>query len=410
MRDVLPPESVRWRELVDRFESHARRYGYGPIQTPIIEDLAVFTRLGAGTDVVSKEMYEFEDRDGSRVALRPESTASVARAFVQHHPVVPWKVWYRSEHFRHENSQAGRYRQHHQLGAECFGSADPDVDVELIVLLWDFYASIGLRQLRLELNSIGVPQTREAYATVLTAFLEERREQLDPSDQEKIQRHPLRVLDSKRPATQAAISDAPVLLDTMGESERDHFARVQDGLNAAGVPFTINPRLVRGLDYYTHTVFEFVSEVIDASNSTIGGGGRYDGLVDAMGGASTPAVGFGTGIERILLAADAEGVFEVGRPELDAFVVVFGDGATAARDLCTVLRREGFAVERAFDGRSGRAQMKAADRSGARFALILGEDELAAGTVTVRDLRDGSEQVTVGRSGLIAHLRGASAH
>lgn len=406
MRDLLPVDSARVRALTDAFSDHVGRAGYGQIVTPILESLDVFLRVGEGTDVVSKEMYVFEDRDGSQVALRPETTASVARAFLQHHPLPPWKVWYFSQHFRHEKPQKGRLRQHHQLGLEVIGVADPDVDVEMIVLLWDFYTRVlGLSQLRLEINSIGEPASRVAYAELLTTFLRGVADELDPVDAEKIESHPLRVLDSKSSQTRAAIAAAPKFGDSMSPDAIAHFARVRDGLDAAGVPSVVNDRLVRGLDYYTHTVFEIVSDAIDASQSTIGGGGRYDGLIEAMGGQPTAGFGFGSGVERVLLACDAEAVFAPSPPVPDCFVVSFGGDATDVRDLCRELQRSGISAERAYDQRSPKAQMKAADRSGARYALLSGDDERAAATVTVRDLLGDGEQVSVARTELIDHLR-----
>lgn len=402
MHDVLPPESARWLAIIDEFRACFAGAGYGNVRTPILEDLAVFARVGEGTDVVTKEMYDFVDRDGTTIALRPESTAGVARSFVQHRPITPWKVWYFSEHFRHERPQAGRFRQHHQLGAECFGSDDPDVDVELIVGLWDFYARLGLRALRLELNSIGDPSSRARYHTELQSFLESRLGDLDEADRLKVRTHPLRVLDSKGAATQAALDGAPTLMDSMGDEAIAHFERVNAGLAAADVPVTLNPRLVRGLDYYTHTVFEIVSEAIDAAQATIGGGGRYDGLVESLGGPATPAVGFGSGIERILLACEKESVWreESSTSALDVFVIELGGDGSEARDLCLALRREGFGADRAYGGRSVKAQMKQADRSGARYAVIVGDDERAAGTYTVRDLR---------MEGAAGHAEGAEA-
>jgi len=413
MHDLLPPESSRTRALVDAFGDHAGRHGFAPIRTPILEDLGVFARLGADTDVVSKEMYAFTDRDGTDVALRPETTAGVARSFIQHHPLTPWRVWYHAEHFRHEKPQKGRYRQHHQVGCEVFGSADPDLDAEIIVMLWDFdTAVLGLADLCLLVNSIGTPETRATFSSDLARFLAARRDRLHPTDQPKIERNPLRILDTKQPDTLAALEGAPSILDLLTADERAHFDRVQAGLVAAGVPFTVEPRLVRGLDYYTDTVFEITSGAIDAAQSTIGGGGRYDGLVQALGGPPTPGVGFGAGVERMLLACDAEGTFPGPDPSPDAYVVVFpAEGDTAreragdeARDLCLELRREGIAVERSYDGRSPKSQMKAADRSGARLALLIGDDERAAGTVTLRDLRTDGAQRSVPRAVLAGEI------
>jgi histidyl-tRNA synthetase len=404
MRDVLPPETGRIRALIDAYRAVFEAAGYAEIRTPLLEDLAVFLRVGEGTDVVGKEMYAFEDRDGTTVALRPETTASVVRAFLEHHPQTPWKVWYVSDHFRHEKPQKGRLRQHSQFGVEVIGSADPDVDVEVIVGLWDALSSIGLRRNRLLLNSMGERSTRVAYEQELREWLRPRADEMDPRDRDRIETNPIRVLDSKNPLTVAASAGHPTFADRLGPHERAHFDRVQDGLRAAGVPFELEPRLVRGLDYYTHTVFEVVSDAIDASQSTIGGGGRYDGLVEAMGGKPTPGIGFGSGLERVLLACDAEGVFGAPASTVDCFVVTFGGDGTDARDLALELRRGGIAVDRAESGRSSKSQMKAADRSGARFALLLGDDERADGTVTIRSLRDDAEQRSVARADLLAVL------
>jgi histidyl-tRNA synthetase len=405
MRDVLPPEAGRIRALVDAYRAVFEAAGYAEIRTPVLEDLAVFLRVGEGTDVVGKEMYVFEDRDGTTVALRPETTASVARAFLEHHPLTPWKVWYVSEHFRHERPQKGRLRQHTQFGVEAIGSADPDLDVEVIVGLWDVLASIGLQRNRLLLNSMGERGTRVAYEARLRDWLRSRASELDPADRDRVEANPIRVLDSKNAATVAATAGHPTFEDQLGTNEAAHFARVQDGLRAADVPFEIEPRLVRGLDYYTHTVFEVVNDAIDASQSTLGGGGRYDGLVEAMGGKSTPGIGFGSGLERVLLACDAEEAFGVPSIAVDCFVVTFGGDGTDARDLALELRRGGVSVDRAEGGRSSKSQMKSADRSGARFALLLGDDERADGTVTIRSMRDEAEQRSVARADVLDELR-----
>jgi histidyl-tRNA synthetase len=402
--DVLPPESARWAALISQFAAQVERAGYALLQSPMFEEIGVFRRMGEGTDVVRKEMYDFLDKGDRHIALRPEGTASVARAYVEHRPAVPWKVWYAAPSFRYEAPQAARYRQHHQLGVEAIGSADPDLDVEVIALLWDLYRSLGLQQVDLVVNSMGTPDDRATYVRRLRSFLVDHLDELAGDDREKVEEHPLRVLDSKRPETQMVIAEAPQTLDELSSEATQQFERVHRGLRAAGIPFRVEPRLVRGLDYYTHTTFEFQSRALDAAQNTIGGGGRYDGLVAALGGPATPAVGFGSGIERVLLSCDAEGVFPVPPSRVSVFVVDV-TGGDQARDLTTELRRLGMAADRAYDNRSMKAQMKAADRSGAMLVLIIGEDELAAGTVTVRDLRGEGGQQQVERARLVEHLR-----
>lgn len=401
--DVLPPESGRWQALLAAFAGAVGRAGYGLVQGPMFEDVGVFARVGEGTDVVRKEMYDFLDKGERHLALRPEGTASVARAWIQHAQgeAKPWKVWYAAPSFRYERPQAGRYRQHHQLGVEAIGSDDPDLDIEVIALLHDFYRSIGLSQFTLLINSMGTTEDRRRYIDEVREWLRERADSLDPKDAEKIADHPMRVLDSKRPVTIAAIADAPRITDRLSTEATDRFERVKTGLAALGIEFTVEPRLVRGLDYYTHTTFEFVSGALDAAQSTIGGGGRYDGLVEALGGPSTPGIGFGSGIERVLLACQAEGVFDVAPVSTSVFVVDT-TGGLAATALTTELRRAGIAAERAFDGRSMKSQMKSADRSGAALVLIVGDDEAASDAVTIRDLRGDGGQETVTRAEVVA--------
>ncbi|MGH9214355.1 MAG: histidine--tRNA ligase [Acidimicrobiales bacterium] len=402
-QDVLPPESARWQALIAAFAGVAARFGYGLVHGPLFEDLGVFQRLGAGTDVVRKEMYDFRDRSDRHLALRPEATASVARAFVQHRPPVPWKVWCVTPAFRYERPQAGRLRQHHQVDVEVLGVADPDADVEVIALGADYLGQLGVHHWRLVVNTMGTPGGRVAYTEQLRRWLVARLDDLDPDDRGKVESHPLRVLDSKRPTTQAVVGDAPRMIDSLDDASLAYFDRVQDGLRALGIPFEIETRLVRGLDYYTHTLFEFQSTALDAAQSTIIGGGRYDGLVEQLGGPSTPATGFGSGIERMLLACAAEGV-DLGAEvnALDVFVVDATDGSEA-RDLTHELRTAGLSADRAFGGRSMKAQMKAAGRSGARLGVIVGEQERADKTVTVRDLVRG-EQQTVPRDQLLGHV------
>ena len=407
-RDVLPPESARWVALVARFAERARKAGYGLVLSPMFEDVGVFERVGESTDVVRKEMYDFTDKGERRIALRPEGTASIVRAYVQHRPTPPWKVWYAAPNFRYERPQAGRYRQHHQLGVEVLGSDDPDVDVEVIAFLARLYRDdLGLARTRLRLNSLGDDVCRPAYRELLQQFLEQRRDQLCDEHRDRIADNPLRVLDCKRPACIEATRDAPRMLDHLCEPCARHFDRVTQGLDALGITYSIDTSLVRGLDYYTRTTFEFAAEALESTQNAVGGGGRYDGLAQALGGPSTPGIGFGAGIERILLACDAEGVFgeqQLHAADVDVFVVDT-TGGDVARDLTDELRAAGISTDRAFDNRSMKSQFKSADRSGARLAVVIGADERAAGTATVRPLRGDGEQETVGRGDLVDHLR-----
>ncbi len=407
--DVLPPASARWVALLAAVHERMRRANYGLVHGPLFEELGVFRRIGEGTDVVTKEMYDFVDKGGRHLALRPESTAAICRAFVSHRPTTPWKVWYLAPHFRYERAQAGRYRQHHQIGAEVLGSDDPDLDVEVIALAAGILDDVGLRDVRLHVNSLGDAATRNAYAAALAGWLGARADELDPADAAKIDTHPLRVLDSKRPAAVAVTAEAPPIAEFLTAEAADHLARVLDGLASVGIDVVVDPRLVRGLDYYTHTTFEFVSAAIDAAQSTVCGGGRYGGLVEQLGGPATPGIGFGMGIERLLLAADAEGTFEAPAPGPDVFVVDT-TGGTAARRATERLRSAGLSADRAFDDRSMKAQMKAADRSGAAVAVIVGPDERAAGEVTVRPLRAGGAQRRIADDDLEAELTGLLAH
>ncbi len=403
--DVLYPESSRWEALLATFASHVEAAGYGLAHTPMFEDVRVFRRgTGEGSDVVGKEMYEFEDRGGRALALRPEGTAPIVRAFVQHRPPVPWKAWYATPAFRYERPQAGRYRQHHQLGVEVLGTEDADLDVEVVALADGFYRALGLDRFDLRINSMGDAVCRPAYLDLLRAHLDARKDLLCPEHRDRFEANPLRVLDCKREGCRAATADAPALVDHLCDPCRAHFDRVRAGLTALSVPWALDHRLVRGFDYYTRTTFEFSSEALESAQNGIGGGGRYDGMVEMLGGPPTPGIGFGLGIERILLACDAEGVFAVDPPPLDAFVVD-STGGEAARDLTFELRGAGLRADRAFDGRSLKSQMKAADRSGARVAVIVGTDELAAGTVSLRPLRGPGEQRRVPRAQVVESVR-----
>ena len=403
MHDVLPPESARWQTLISRFAEEAARAGYGLHVPPMFEHYEVFARVGESTDIVRKEMYEFEDRGGRHLALRPEGTGSVVRAFVEHRPTTPWKVWYVAPNFRAEAPQAGRFRQHFQVGIEAIGSDDPDLDVEVIALLARFYEALGLRRVRLLLNSLGDRESRPKYLDVLRSYFQAHEEGLSQQSRETLGINPLRVLDSRRPEDQETIAGAPVMTDHLSRAAADHFERVQAGLRTLGVSYELAPRLVRGLDYYTRTTFEFAADALDASQNAVGGGGRYDVLVEQMGGPATPGIGFGAGVERILLACDAEGAFPVPSALVEVFVIDVVDG-THALDLTHQLRAAGIRADRAFDGRSMKAQMKAADRAGASLALIVGEQEVADGTATVRDLHS-HQQETVARADVVDHVR-----
>lgn len=404
MRDVLAPESSRRRVLVGQFADVVEAAAYQELVLPLVEDLGVFLRVGEATDVVTKEMYDFVDKDGSRIALRPEMTAGAVRAFVQHSPVLPWKVWYSGSNFRHERPQKGRYRSFDQVGVEVLGVDDPDLDVEVIALGWRFFERLGLRDVRLLVNSLGEHADRTRYSEAVRSHLESRRGDLSEKALETLARNPLRVLDSKRPEDRAVVADAPRVADHLSDESAAHFARVLAGLDALRIPYTVEDRLVRGLDYYRRTTFEYVADSLDSAQNAIGGGGRYDRLAEDLGGPPTDGIGFALGVDRTLLACDAEGVFPAPARALDAFVVDLV-GGDAARDLTHALRAAGLSADRRFGAGSMKAQMKAADRSGARFALLVGSDELDAGEVTVRDLREGGEQRRVARDHLIDDLR-----
>jgi histidyl-tRNA synthetase len=384
-----------WEGTIATFAEFAFRYGFTLALTPMFEDVGVFNRgIGENSDVATKEMYVFQDRGERTYALRPEGTASIVRAFVQHQPTTPFKAWYVTPAFRYERPQAGRYRQHHQLGVEVLGSDDPAVDVEVITLAWRFYEALGLTRVRLLINSMGHAECRSRYVDVLRGHLEEYRDQLCDEHQKTWSQNPLRVLDCKKPECIAVTSEGPLLPDFLCADCAAHFDAVRRGLSELGVDSVLEPRLVRGFDYYTRTTFEFVADALGSAQNAIGGGGRYDGLAEQLGGKPTSGIGFGSGIERLLLARGAEDVHEplINRTP-DVFIVdTTGDDVASA--LADQLRVAGLAVQRAFDGRSMKSQMKLADRSGARVALLVGPQELAAGQVTMRDLRSAEyEQV-----------------
>ena len=405
-RDILAPESARRRALIDAFARQAERCGFGEVMSPIFEDLGVFKRLGESTDVVTKEMFDFFDKGDppQHLALRPELTASVCRAYVEHRPTPPWKVWYEGPQFRYEQPQAGRYRQFSQVGVETLGSDDPQADVDVIALGWRFYESLGLRQVSLLLNSLGDPTCRPVYLDALRTYLVDNADSLSAQSQVTLERNPLRVLDSKRPEDAEIIAAAPLMVDFLTDETRDHFSTVRSGLDQLKIPYELSPRLVRGLDYYTRTTFEFAADALATAQNAVGGGGRYDGLVEDLGGPTTPGIGFALGVDRILLACDAEAVFETPATAVKVFVVDV-TGGSHALGVCDILRAAGIGADRSYGGRSMKAQMKVADRSGARFAAIIGEDEVASGEVTLRDLRGDAGQDRVGLADLVTTVR-----
>ncbi len=404
--DYVPPASAQFVAVRDALTAAARRAGYGHVELPIFEDTTLFARgVGESTDIVSKEMYTFADRGERSVTLRPEGTAGVMRAVIQHgldRGQLPVKLSYAGPFFRYEKPQAGRYRQLQQVGVEAIGVDDPALDAEVVAVADEGFRSLGLTGYRLELTSLGDDTCRPAYRERLVEFL--RGLDLDEATRDRAEINPLRVLDDKRPHVREQLAGAPMMLDHLSESAGEHFAAVRAHLDALGVAYEVNPRLVRGLDYYTKTTFEFVHDGLGAQ-SGIGGGGRYDGLMRQLGGKlELSGIGFGLGVDRTVLALEAEGL----APASDARCQVFGVplGAPAKAELVRLageLRRSGVAVDLAYGDRGLRGAMKAADRSGARFALVLGESELAAGEVVVKDLRDGSQR-TVATADVVAEL------
>ena len=403
-RDILWPDSARWRALVDRFADVAGSAGYLEVIPPMFEHVEVFQRLGEATDVVRKEMYSFEDKGGRTIALRPEQTASVVRAFAEHRPPVPWKAWYAGPNFRYERAQKGRFRQFDQVGVEALGPEDAHLDAEVIALAWRFYERLGLRRITLLVNSLGSTDDRQRYVAALRAHFEAHLDALSEESQATLDTNPLRVLDSRREADADLVAAAPTMADYLGDESATHFDQVTDALDALGVPFTVAPRLVRGLDYYVRTTFEFAAEALDAAQNAVGGGGRYDGLAEDLGAPPTPGVGFALGVDRTLLACDAEGVFEAPAAAVDVFVVDT-TGGNLAVVLTDRIRLAGLRADRSWDDRSMKAQMKAADRSGAALAVIVGDDERDNGTVTVRDLRGDAGQEAVTLDSMIDTLR-----
>jgi histidyl-tRNA synthetase len=395
MEDVLPDASPLWETLEDACRHVFRQYGYRNIRTPIVEPTALFVRgLGEVTDIVEKEMYVFEDRNGESLALRPEATAGIVRSAIEHNFLYngPLRVWTMGPMFRYERPQKGRYRQFHQFDVEALGFEGPDVDAEQIVLLARLWKRLGLADVELHVNSIGDAADRKAHREKLVAYFEKHASTLDEDASRRLHTNPLRILDSKNPAMQSMIEGAPRLLDHLGEPAQAHFEALKGLLSAAGLAFKVNARLVRGLDYYNRTVFEWISPNVGAQ-STIAGGGRYDALFEQLGGKPTPACGFAMGVERVLIALQAAQI--TAGATVDVFVAHSGEAAQRqAWRLAEEWRDSGRNVVLGAGG-SFKSQMKKADASGARFAVIIGDDEVAAKRVTLKPLRDGGEQRTL---------------
>ena len=388
LSDLLPSDTPLWQRIEATAREHFRRAAIGEIRTPMLEATELFKRgIGEATDVVGKEMYTFLDRGERSCTLRPEGTASVVRAAIQHGLLAkgPQRLWYGGPMFRYERPQKGRRRQFHQIGVELLGVANATSDAEAIAIAWDLLADLGVAGLQLEINSLGTPEDRQRYRAELVSWLEAHHDQLDPDSQNRISTNPLRVLDSKNPDTQALLAGAPTLADALAGESHERFARVRQALEALRIPFVLNPRLVRGLDYYGHTAFEITSNQLGAQ-ATVCGGGRYDGLVEQLGGPATAAVGWAIGLERlVLLLWQGEAMVEAPAPDL--YVISRGEAAEGqALVLTRQGRQAGLVVERDASGGAFGKQFKRADRSGAPWAAVIGDDEAAAGMAKLKDL------------------------
>ncbi len=411
MNDCLPSQSPLWHKVEDAVKNVVSSYGYSEIRMPIVEVTNLFKRaIGEVTDVVEKEMYTFEDRNGDSLTLRPEGTAGCVRAGIENGLIYnqEQRLWYMGPMFRHERPQKGRYRQFHQVGVETFGLQGPDVDAELIMMTARLWRELGIDQhVRLELNSIGSIESRANYRTVLIEFLEQHIDILDEDCKRRMYTNPLRVLDTKNPAIQAILVDAPQLADYLDDDSREHFTGLCELLDAAGIQYQVNQRLVRGLDYYNKTVFEWITESLGAQG-TVCAGGRYDGLVEQLGGKPSPAVGFAMGLERLVLMMETLELNEVRKP-VDVYLVTAGEGTLInGMKLAESLREnvKGLRLMTHFGGGNFKKQFKRADKVGASIALVLGENEVAEKTVVVKDLI-GGEQKTLTQSELAAYLTNA---
>lgn len=392
-QDVLPSDTYKWQFVERLFLDTAKLYGFNEIRIPTFEDKSLFIRsVGDTTDVVQKEMYTFTDLGGRELALRPEGTAGINRAVIESgliNEALPVKLCYDISCFRAEKPQAGRFREFHQLGMELFGSHSPAADAEVIAFVSDFFNTLGLTNISLEINSIGCPNCRKNYHAALKEYFEARKADLCDTCLTRLDKNPLRILDCKSPVCKEIAKDAPIGLDYLCDECREHFEGLKKRLDALGIAYTVNPRIVRGLDYYTKTVFEFVSGDIGAQ-STVCGGGRYDGLIKSLGGADQPGIGYAMGIERLLMVLEAQGI-QIPKPSpCDLYIASMGENASVfAMKLASDLRNEGFAAESDLIGRSLKAQMKYADKINAKYSMVIGDDELAAGKAKVKNMSTG---------------------
>lgn len=395
-KDILPDTVGDWNYVEGEIRELCRRFGYSEIRTPIFEHTELFQRgIGEGTDVVDKEMYTFTDRGERSITLRPENTASAVRAYLQNKLYAQSnlvKLFYIGSMFRYDRPQAGRMREFHQFGVEALGEANPAVDAEVILLAMNLLEGLGLKDLELSINSVGCPKCRSKYRTMLQDFFRDKLEDLCEDCRSRFERSPLRILDCKKDSDKPYMADAPKITDCLCEECADHFAKLKELLTSAGISFTHDPRLVRGLDYYTKTAFEIKYPPLGAQ-SAVAGGGRYDGLIEEMGGNPTPAVGFATGLERLLLALESQNLLPEKNRSVDAYVVALGETAQAEGfKLLNSLRQQGLSAAMDFAGRSMKAQMKQANKLGAKYSVILGEDEIAEGVVMLRSMEDSSQE------------------
>ncbi len=404
--DVLPNDSHRWQYVEKTMLETARLFGFREIRTPVFEHTELFVRsVGDTTDVVQKEMYTFDDNGGRSITLRPEGTAGAVRAFLEHglhNEALPQKVSYVTSCYRYEKPQAGRLREFHQFGVECFGAAEPAADAEVISLAASAFDALGIKNLSLEINSIGCPECRAKFYDALRTYFSSKQDELCETCKGRLERNPMRILDCKSPVCKSIAEGAPTVLDYICDDCRDHFEKTKAQLTAMGIDYTVNPTIVRGLDYYTRTVFEFVSGDLGAQ-STVCGGGRYDGLVEQMGGPKTPALGFAVGLERLIMIMDAQKCEFPATKPCDVYIAPMGDGASAmAAKLAKMLRAEGFFAETDIVGRGLKAQMKYANKIGAKYTVVLGDDEIAAHKANLKCMETGEQTEVSLPDGLIS--------